>query len=222
MTARMAQKYSSQLEESGFTLIEALIAIFIFSWIGLGAYQILDQITRAKEISAVQSQRLATFQRLGWRLSRDYRQMVPRKITDEHSDEKNWLIHESEDYLIEFTRTGWSNPLEWPRSDLQRVAYTIDYHPKHNDSSSEYYKDERLYLLRYYWQVLDRTLDTKPRVQAVLANVADFQTRYWDRENDEWSDTPIPGNGSIQIPLAYEVNIVLEDEQVLSYIFKAR
>lgn len=209
-------------DEVGFTLIEALVAVFVFSWIGIGSYQILDQITRAKEISSVHSQRLATFQRLGWRLSRDFRQILPRKITDEHGDIRGWLLHESEDYLIEFTRTGWNNPLEWPRSDLQRVAYTIDYHPDHDETDSEYYKDERLYLLRYYWQVLDRTLESEPQVQAVLTDVADFRTRFWDRDNEEWSDAPITGNDSMQMPLAFEVNIVLEDEEVLSYIFKAR
>jgi len=28
----------------GFTLIEALISMFIFSWIGLASYQMLDQV----------------------------------------------------------------------------------------------------------------------------------------------------------------------------------
>ena len=35
--------------QRGFTLIEALVAMFIFAWIGLGSYQILDQIIRAKK-----------------------------------------------------------------------------------------------------------------------------------------------------------------------------
>ena len=33
-----------QCSQQGFTLIEALIALFIFSWLSLAAYQMLDQV----------------------------------------------------------------------------------------------------------------------------------------------------------------------------------
>lgn len=203
----------------GFTLIEALLAIFIFSWIGLGAYQILDQITRAKETSLRQSDRLSSFQRLNWRLSQDFRQMIVRPIVDERGDKQSWLVHEGEEFLIEFTRQGWSNPLNWPRSDLQRVAYTIDIHPEHDDRNSDYYNDERLYLLRYYWQVLDRTQETEPRIQALLADVADFRVQYWDHTEKEWIAS-VDTVAAEDRPAAYEVSIVLESEEVLSYIFR--
>lgn len=195
--------------------------MFIFSWIALGSYQILDQVTRAKDIGQRKSHDLATIQRLGWRLSQDFRQVIKRPVKDENGEMRGWLVFEDEDYLIEFTRSGWTNPLQWPRSELQRVAYTIDYHPERDEPGSQYYNDESLYLLRYYWQVLDRALDTEPRVQAILPDVADFRTRFWDSENQEWSDAPVPGiGGASQVPRAFEVSVVLENEQVLNYIFR--
>ena len=47
--------------QRGFTLIEALVAMFIFAWIGLGSYQILDQIIRAQEINQKHSDVAASF-----------------------------------------------------------------------------------------------------------------------------------------------------------------
>jgi len=195
--------------------------MFIFSWIALGSYQILDQVTRARDIGQRKSHDLATIQRLGWRLSQDFRQVINRPVKDENGETLDWLVFE-EDYLIEFTRSGWSNPLQWPRSELQRVAYTIDYHPQRDEPDSRYYNDESLYLLRYYWQVLDRVIDTEPRVQAILPDVADFRTRFWDSADQEWIDAPVLGSSNANTtPRAFEVSVVLEDEQVFNYIFRA-
>lgn len=201
----------------GFTLIEALVAMFIFAWIGLAAYQILDQIVLAQETTQKHSKQLARFQRVSWQLARDFRQMSLRPIVDENEDDLSFLETEGEDYLLEFTRGGWNNPLQWPRSDLQRVAYNIGLHPEVDDAESEFHDDEKLYLLRYYWQVLDRVVDSEPNIQAVLPDVIDFRARYWDKAGKDWSDTPLSTN---ELPQAVEVSIVLETEDVLSYIFR--
>lgn len=209
----------------GFTLIEALVAMFIFAFIGLGSYQILDQVILSQETNQAHSRQLASVQRVSWQLSRDFRQMVDRAVFDEDSVEIPALLHEGTDSLIEFTRAGWSNPLQWPRSELQRVAYRIDYHPEHNNSDSPFYNDESLYLIRLFWRVLDRTQESRPAEQAMLGNVVDFRTRYWDAANEEWSETPVLAGGGTTLnrpalPEAVEVSIVLETDEVLSYIFQ--
>lgn len=211
----------------GFTLIEALISMFIFSWIGLASYQMLDQVVLSQEINKKSSKVLANMQRVSWQLSRDFRQMVSRPITDELGDEIATIVVDGESNLIEFTRTGWVNPLKWPRSDLQRVAYRIDYHPESNDSDSEFYKDDALYLIREYWQVLDRAIDSEPKQQAMMRGVLDFYTRYWDHDNKEWSDklifAPVTAGIDADIygkPYAIEVTIVMETDEVWVFVFQ--
>ena len=199
--------------------------MFIFAWIGLGAYQILEQIIRAQAINQQHSSQLANIQRLSWQLSRDFRQMVERPVYDENGQLLAAVEFEGEDSLIEFTRNGWSNPLQWPRSDLQRVAYRIDYHPESDDPESDFYRDEALYLVRLFWRVLDRAIESEPLQQAVLREVVDFRTRFWDSANEEWSDNVVMrqvASNSLdpKLPKAVEVSIVLASEEVYSFIFQ--
>jgi general secretion pathway protein J len=151
--------------------------------------------------------------------------MVNRPIWYGQGNQLEPIVFESGDYLIEFTRGGWSNPLQWPRSDLQRVAYLLDYHPESGDVGSEYYKDERLYLIRLYWQVLDRLDDSEPQMQVLIGGVVDFRTRFWDTEILDWVDEPTstfssPAVLAYDAPSAVEVSIIFESEDVMTHIFR--
>jgi len=212
--------------ESGFTLIEALVAMFIFSWIGLGAYQILDQVILAEERNKVQSKRMAALQKASWQIGKDFRQMVNRPVRDNEGRLLPFLIIGGDENLVEFTRAGWSNPLQWPRSELQRVAYRVDYHPQSGDPESLHYGDEQLYLIRLYWTVLDRALDTEPYWQAILGGIADFDLQFWDRGQGEWSASLSPtfaSGSSLQaydLPYAIEIQLATDDGQLLKKILR--
>ena len=217
---------NAKSKADGFTLIEALVAITIFAFLGLGAYQILDNIVRVEEQALRKSQEMATLQKVVWQLGKDFRLMAQRPIVD-GGDLKADIDLEG-DYLIEFTRRGWSNPLNWQRSVLQRVAYSIDSHPDRDDSESPYYNDESLYLLRHYWQVLDRDFDSVPLTQVLLKDASDFYVRFYNEnassDDDLWSDQilrkSLPSDtGQFLVPNAVEVNIVLGDSNLFSYIF---
>ena len=61
--------------------------------------------------------------------------------------------------------------------------------------------------------------------QAVLGDVIDFRTRFWDAENDEWSDAVVYAEASkhmpkVELPAAIEVSVVLKSEAMYSYIFQ--
>ena len=215
----------------GFTLIEVMVSIVIFAWIGLAAYQILDQVILAQEQNQRVSRAMASSQRALWQIGKDFRQIVNRPILDEFGQQTLALDPGDSDYLIQFTRTGWSNPLQWPRSDLQRVAYRIDSHPDSQDSESPYFNDDKLYLVRSYWNVLDRTSESERIDQVLIADVLDFYVRFWDQGNVEWSDsvTTTFGSGSTpgaaahtkyDVPKAFEVSIVLKNETVLTQIYR--
>jgi general secretion pathway protein J len=169
----MGSKNEHHFRQSGFTLLEVLIAITITALIGLGAWQLLNSAIRTYEISQASLQSLSQVQRAQLHLERDFRQVLPRAIRDEFGDYQPALSSRDNFFTVELTRQGWRNPLQEPRSELQRVAYEL--------------LDGVLY--RRYWQVLDRAQDSEPRSQRLLSDVTEFSVAFLNDSNawvDEW------------------------------------
>ena len=141
----------------GFTLLEMLVALGVFAVIGLMSSQILSGIVDLSDNVRDRSDQLAELQRAMFIISRDIEQMTRRPVRDAFGDSTAAII--IGEPLIEFTRRGWQNPLRSPRSELQRVAYTVV------DGD----------LVREFWPLLDRGPDTEPIGQVLLPGVADVE-----------------------------------------------
>lgn len=145
----------------GFTLLELLVSISIFSVIGLGAYQMLQTVVQSHDRVR---QSTEAFTRVNLALSimqRDFNQFTPRPARDGYGEFLAPIIFEGDDFAVEFTRGGWANPAGRLRSRLQRVAYSIDY-------------DEET-LTRHFWTVLDRAEDSEPFSEVILSGISDFR-----------------------------------------------
>jgi len=173
----------------GFTLLEVLVAMAIFSVIGLGAQQMLRTIIDTHEKTRDQIQGFSELSRAFVILGRDISQTVPRGIRDEYGEPLPPLILASGPYFIELTRTGWSNPIGLARSNLQRVAYEL------NDKGE---------IKRHFWLVLDRAEDSEPISQTVLTGVDDFRILMLTEDGesrDVWPD----GESNSLLPVAAEM-----------------
>ena len=62
----------NKIKTGGFTLIEAMVSISIFAFIGLGSYAILDNIVRVQERSTEKSAGLALLQKVSLQRGRTY------------------------------------------------------------------------------------------------------------------------------------------------------
>ena len=124
---------NNRTRTKGFTLLELLIAISIFAMLSLAAYQILQGVLRSSEISKRHSDSLARLQRAMLIIEQDFTQIAARRSRSEDQDTDDDsvinagdLLFGSEDQGIEFTRIGWTNPLNLlPRSELLRVRYRL-------------------------------------------------------------------------------------------------
>ncbi|MDH5326754.1 MAG: type II secretion system minor pseudopilin GspJ [Gammaproteobacteria bacterium] len=161
----------------GFTLLELLIAVMIFSLMAAMAYaglnNVLDQSQRTQEFA----ERLTRLQSAFTWLGRDIEQTIDRGIRDELSVEADALVgNQLGEYLLSLTRTGWlnPNPNATPRSSMQRVAYTL--------------KDEQL--IRSIWYVLDRTQDSERYDMVLLEDVKSLEFRYLDSKQKWHSSWP--------------------------------
>lgn len=181
----------------GFTLLELLVALAIFSVLSVMAYGSLQTVISTKTASSETSDRLAKLQLLMLRISNDLRQVSLRKIRDEYGDSQPVMkLHQAGNQMLEWSRAGYMNPAKLSRSQLQRVAYRIE--------------DEKL--IRMSWHVLDRAQDTEAVESELIDDVIAIEWRFL-KDDDEWA-TDWPEDQQTNpdaIPLAIEFNIELKD-----------
>ena len=184
---------------AGFTLIELLVAMFLLAVLGTTGFQMLVQITSTRTAVEAQAERLADLQRTFYWLAEDVGEAVDRPVRSSSDQRLEPLqINLVGEAFMELTRAGWDNPAEDvspPRSDLQRVAWTVE-----NDE-----------LYRAYWYHLDSTDEAPTRRRRLLDRVEEVRLRFLDASGD-WADGwPPPDQEDPGPPRAIEFTIVLED-----------
>jgi len=192
---------TSRKSISGFTLVEVLVAIAIFTVVGILAMVGYNELLQQTTIAGDAMQRVRSVQMAMLRMTQDFEQIELRPVREAFgADVQPCLIAtRSGEMLAEFTRAGWSNPAGIQRSTLQRVAYRLV-----NGK-----------LIRSYWTVLDRTLANKPVEVELIDNVKTVELRFMNR-NRAWQEQ-WPGTGSQNVgnaearPIAVEITVELED-----------
>ena len=186
-----------KIKSRGMTLLEILVAISIFSLIGLAAYRVLSSITGAERQSSVHSAMLQRWQRAMLLIDADLQQPVQRPVRRDDGGEEPALMVNQGDYVLAMTRGGWLNPMRLPRSHLLRVAYGLGPHPLRDVKGSPFFGDNRTYLLRHYWTALDRTAagDSNEVIQALLPDVESLRVTVYDSAgaHTRWPDTTANG-----------------------------
>jgi len=185
----------------GFTLLELLVAIAIFSLLSAMAYTGVKSMLSSRDTVDDNMTRLAELQRTALSLGNDLRQSTRRGIRDEYGDSRSPMIGNSEasdvdGVRLELTRAGYPNPLGATRSNLQRVAYTIE--------------DNTLY--RLTWPNLDRAPDSLPHKARLLGGIDTLSLRFLDYDNnwhEQWP--PFQSQTSLALPHAVEVTLELAD-----------
>ena len=197
--------------QSGFTLLEVLIAMAIFALIAFGATQILTNVTDADEASEERFQSLQDLQRAMLVIERDFLQMVPRKtrvegeVTDTLIFAEEFLF-DSDSGAIGFVRAGWHNPqLVLPRSTMQSVAYRVS--------------EERLE--RLYSTYVDNSIGFEPKVRVLLEGVEKIEFEFlekFDTKEFTWEEAE-----SVQeLPIAVAVIITSKLYGEIRREFKVR
>lgn len=170
---------SKPRQTAGFTLLEILVALTVFAVIGLVSAQLMSQTVRSNENLSQRGERLTDIHRAMQAVQRDIMQLADRPIRDEFSgpgDPPRPPLMIGDEGALELSRSGWRNPLNLPRSEVQRVAYR--------------WEDEQL--IRGYWLVLDRAPDSEPVQQVVLEGVSQIEFFALDVSGNEYAFWPPP------------------------------
>lgn len=181
--------------QRGFTLLELLVALSIFSILSVMAYGGLQSVITTKNSTQQAADRIAEIQLVMMRISNDLRQTVSRKIRDEYGDFL-YAMQSSKngDETMAWTRAGYRNPAHLKRSHMQRVAYKL----------------EQQKLIRVTWPVLDRAQDTEALESEVLSNIESIEWRFLNNENEWVSAWPEEGDKAELYPLPKATEFTLE------------
>ncbi|MBL7002730.1 MAG: type II secretion system minor pseudopilin GspJ [Gammaproteobacteria bacterium] len=161
-------------KQGGFTLLEMLVSVAIFALMSAMAYSGLNQVIRSSDAIKTNNTTLAELQFSFASLEKDFLQLSQRKVRDQYGDEQGALTLDEDN--LSLSRLGWQNLLEQKRSRIQRVQYSV----------------ENNQLIRRYWFVLDKTLDSKPVSSVLLNNVESASFRLMDSKQATHKLWPFP------------------------------
>ena len=195
------------MNQKGFTLLEVIVAVGVFAVLTALAYGGLNQVLNQSRATTEVSEELQSLQYAFSFMQQDFGQIVFREIRDEYGNRQPAMeTPVDESSLIRFTRNGWANPAEQPRSAFQRVAYQI----------------EDAQLQRLFWFELDRAPTSEPISMIMLDNVEEIQFRFLDEADEwqeEWPPTQNLSGQPITLPVAIEASITTSRWGTLKRLF---
>jgi general secretion pathway protein J len=112
--------------ESGFTLVELMISLFIFGMLAAAGVGLLSYSTQAQAVTAQRLEDVAAERRLTAILTNDLAQAVPRVSRDLTGALEPAFRGGQGPVLLRYVRAGLSNSAEANRSGIQRVEWRID------------------------------------------------------------------------------------------------
>ena len=180
----------------GFTLLEVLIAIAIFSMISMSSFSIFNTVIKSNESSKIRTDRINELQRGFLLIERDLLQIAKRSIRfNGEAPQEDFLYTDNNSFsdsesTLAFVRHGWTNPgLLLPRSNMQSVAYQL------NEGTFE----------RLHFNFVDAIQGQEPKVRKLITEIETLNFEFF--YNKKWQKTIIEKS----LPQAIAVEFITKD-----------
>jgi len=191
-------------KKSGFTLLELLIAIAVFSLVSVMSYSGLKTVIESNKRIEEKSDQYQQLDRLFLLMQQDFYQMVNRPVRDGFGDVQPALIANSglADFFLEFSRSGALNIANPEVPLLRRVAYLL----------------ENGIVKRRSWQVLDRLQSSESLDVELLDDVNDMQVSFFyaDTQAQVQTSNEAVGQG---LPKAITITLNVEGIGVIKRVW---
>lgn len=174
--------------QSGISLMETLIALFVVALLATAGGVMLTQSLRGTRLIEDRGDRARELQTALAVLRDDFAAFVDRPSRADASSDLPTRFEGQpirfDGRIVTFVRNGWSNPADQPRGDLQRVEYRFD-----NGA-----------LIRRSWSSPDAGPSTAVAEQTLLSGLEDISVQYGREQSwkPDWivpaspADTPFP------------------------------
>jgi general secretion pathway protein J len=193
----------SRHKQQGFTLLEVLIAVFIFTLVAIIMTHALSIVFHSDAATETRTNRLAELQMATLLFSRDTEQIINRPTVDAKGATRNSL--EGYTTRVTFTHGGLANPNGvMNRSTLQKTSYSF----------------EGGALYRQVWPVLDAVQTTLPKKRKLLSGVTELHFDYLDYRglfHNTWP--PAEQTKQMSFPRALRITMTLEHWGKLSLLY---
>ncbi len=194
----------SAAKQSGFTLIEMLISLFIFAVISAGTMMALNGALRGKEQINTATARLAQIDIARALIRADMAQLVLRPVRDAFGNFEIYTLQSGTGTLLRFTRKGRANPAGvLRRGDVQRLAYVFE------DGS----------LIRRV-QTQANPAPQSPTIDRTLISDLVGVELVFVANDEEISGLSIPINATQKAPPLMKLNLIYNNGDALTQVFE--
>lgn len=192
----------------GFTLIEIIIAILIYSVIATISYRIVTTLIITKQVTDEEQNKWSNLSLLMSHLSNDWNKSVPLSVRDQYGDLIPPFIGKEKlsgqyDAQVELTVNGYlpNNLFYNTVNPPKRIGYR--------------FYNGAIYLIT--WPVLHRVQQTKPEITMMMDGVKDFTVEYLYPDNTWKNSWPPPFRVQNNVmPKAFRVTIALKTGEVIN------
>ncbi|CNK32882.1 putative general secretion pathway protein J [Yersinia mollaretii] len=195
----------SQAKQQGFTLLEMMLAIALFSLLSMAGYQLLQAVLHNSELTQQHATRLAEIQRAFSLMESDLSQARIRPVTPlppssgsppAGGDFQSSRVGKNDSLTL--VHDHWRNPAAYlPRSNLERVSW--------------HFQQGELVRLSHHQP---DSQPTQPKVSLTLSNIDAFRLRFWSKGHWQarWNHSQI-------LPEGIEVTLETSDFGQLQRVF---
>ncbi len=194
-----------RFSNKGFTLLEILIALFIFTVISMILVSSLRSVMDSVSLTENKADRLRRLQIALLVMSRDIEQAINRPVMNTSGKVEAAFV--GTEHGFTFTHTGFANPTHaLVRSNMQRTAYQ--------------WQDEAM--SRITWDVLDQAPKSQSHARSILTGVTEEHFEYLDKNGRFYNEWPLHGQDrqdSQPLPRAVRVYLTLANEGTLTQLY---
>ncbi|MEO8401437.1 MAG: type II secretion system minor pseudopilin GspJ [Gammaproteobacteria bacterium] len=186
---------------TGFTLLEIIVALFVFSIVSLIMVSALHNILNIQSGIEKKATRLAQLQIALLLISRDIEQTINRPVANASNKIEGFIGTPN---AITFTHAGLTNPFgQLNRTTLQRTHYQL----------------EESNLIRVTWPVLDQTSETTADKRILLNFVTGLQFDYLDNKGQFQKNWPPLNQPNAILPRAVRISLALNNWGKISQLY---